>query len=104
MKILKVYDLTVSTGSYTVDLSKNKLGDSIADSVYIQVIDDCDIAVSGAVTKDVDSEPLAVICMTDLIVKDSIEEAGIYVIDANALSSLTLEVEGTSEIIIKVLG
>ena len=103
MKILQMSELNLSSSTIVVDLVNEALGDSVADSVYLQVADiSGNITIKGRVSDDSGSyKDVAIIDMKDFTIIDKISADGVYVISGEGLSSF--QINGTGKITVKVL-
>lgn len=106
MKVLKIKNYSIEeSATKVVDLIKDAAGDTVAEEVAIQVSDDCTIEITGRTIDEdgVEFEPVSLINAATLKVVDKITAKGTYLLPVEALSSITLDITGTVDVIIKVL-
>lgn len=103
MKIFNIKTIELEDGSATVNLGADKIGDNVVQTVYLQVSGDglTSLSVAGKAQEDEDATAMASISMADFTVKTAITSAGIYMVAAEALSSIELTAVGECEVVVK---
>lgn len=104
MKIKTLLEAELSNGSRTVYFGNDKVGDSVVQSVYIQVCDDVAVSLTGTTVFGQDEVAVGAIALADFSKVDSITEEGIYMVVSEPLHSLTLTTSGTVDVVVKAVG
>lgn len=104
MRIKTILEAELNNDSRTVYFGNGKLGDSVIQSVYVQVLDDVTVTITGTMNNEETPVPLAAIAMSDMSKVDSLDDEGIYLVIAEPLTSLTLASSGEVSVIVKAIG
>ena len=99
----EVWDVETS-GEKVMVLSKGGKGDVVTSDLYIRLLDDASLTVTGFVGED-DEEgvKLAAIDMGGLSKVDDVTSAGNYDFSVSSYEKVKLEVEGSAKLILKTL-
>ena len=103
IRFIKEFDITDSANE-VIDLINDSTGDEVIQEVILQVEDDADVAISGAVLGGENEVAISAIAQGDLSVVSSISSSGIYIVPVEGLTSISLAVTGSSRIIVKAIG
>lgn len=107
MKIGRIVNVLLEDGvEYVFDLVSDSAANSVIDSVYLQVLEDADITLSGRLMDDdPEVEPVALACIdtSDFSVKTAINKAGIYTLGVDGYSSISLLADSDVDVVIKTL-
>lgn len=104
MRVKTMLEASLNNGSKTVYFGNSKVGDSAVGSVYVQVLDDVEVSVTGTMAEGEDAVALAAISLADFSKVESITEEGIYLVITEPLYSLTLTTSGEVDVIVKAIG
>ena len=102
MKILFVKEIE-DAGSHLIDLVGDGLGETAIDSVYLQLTEDDTMSVTGTCKDSEEQVELAIVSLKDFNVANEVSSAGLYVVDAGALSSLTIDLTSGEKVIVKAV-
>lgn len=104
MRIKTILEADLNNDSRTVYFGSGNLGDSVIQSVYVQVLDDVTVTLTGTMNNEETPVPLAAISMADMSKVSSLDDEGIYLVIAEPLTSLTLASSGEVSVIVKAIG
>ena len=104
MRIKTMLEAELNNGSKTVYFGNGKVGDNVVQSIYVQVLDDVTVTLTGTMNNDEDPVSLAAISMADMSKVSSLDDKGIYLVIAEPLTSLTLSSSGEVDVIVKAIG
>lgn len=105
MKIINAEKWEVEeAGTKTLIFNNNQVGDTVASELYINPLDNVDIAVTAYVGPD-DENGVALKCVdiANYEVKDAITEAGNYMFMVGSFYKVDIDATGTADVLIKYL-
>lgn len=103
MTIKTLKTINLNNNSKTIKLTDNIVSSDVASVVYVQVLEDADVSISGTSLADADAQPLCAINMSDFSKVAAITTAGIYMVAAEELQSITVASTDEVDVILKVV-